>query len=116
MNKHLTAAASLTKLLDNQFNIFGIKIGLDPLIGLIPGIGDFISVLLSFYMVWIAVQMKLPTDKIGKMIQNIVVDFAVGFIPVLGDFVDVFYKANTKNLEILRAHTSPHIIEGEIVG
>ena len=70
--------------------------------------------ILSFYLVWIAYQLKIPQDKINEMIGNVVVDFVIGLIPFLGAVGDVFFKANTKNLKILKKYYVP-TIDGEII-
>jgi hypothetical protein len=103
MDKHLQTAEKLTKILDNEFKIAGFKFGLDPILGLLPVLGDIVPALLSFYLVWIGWQMKLPMEKIFIMIANVLIDYLVGSIPVLGDAVDFFFKANTRNLKILQS-------------
>ena len=104
MNNHLRTATILTDMLENRFKILGFRFGLDPIIGLIPGFGDLVSFVLSAYIVWIGIQLRLPQDKITLMLGNILLDFMIGIIPVLGDVGDFVFKANSKNLEILRNH------------
>ena len=115
MDKHIQAATALTNLLENKFHVLGFRFGLDPVLGIIPWLGDFISMFLSFYLVWIGLQMKLPGEKINKMISNIIIDFVMGSIPFLGDIGDVYHRANTRNLTILTSHSSKPIVEGEII-
>lgn len=115
MDKHYKAAGFLAKLLDKQFNFLGLKFGIDPLIGLIPGIGDFASFVIGSYIVWIGIQMRLPSDEIKKMVRNLVIDLILGFIPVLGDFSDFVFRAHVKNLEILQRNKPNSILEGKIV-
>lgn len=115
MHRHLQLATIITELLENRFNFLGLKFGLDPLLGLIPGIGDFIGLFLSLYLLWIGVRMNLPSEKISKMFSNIVFDFVLGLIPVVGDVGDFVFRANSKNLEILRSHMHSPIVEGEII-
>lgn len=112
---HLKIAEYLAHLLDHQFKIGKFRFGLDPIIGFVPGFGDAISFLLSWYFVWIAIHMKLPIHKISHMIGNIVFDFLFGIIPVLGDIADFTYKANSRNLKILKSHVQKPIIEGEVI-
>lgn len=102
MPNHLKAAEQFTHLLEGQFSILGFRFGIDPIIALVPGLGDLFVYILSFYLVWIAAQYKLPTSKILLMIGNITLYFLVGLIPVLGDLTDFVYKPNTKNLAILK--------------
>lgn len=112
---HLLIAANLTRMLESQFKIGKYRFGLDPILGLIPGGGDIISLALSFYIIWIAIQMRIPVDKLIQMMGNVVYDFFLGFIPILGDIADFAYKANTRNLEILKQYAPNDILEGEVV-
>jgi hypothetical protein len=100
-NKHLRAARIFAKWMDGQYSFLGINFGFDNILGFFPGIGDFLSFLLSLYLVWIGVVMELPGKQIRKMITNVVLDAAIGSVPVLGDIGDLFFKANQKNLQIL---------------
>lgn len=114
MQNHLKLARTLTDLLENKFGIGRFRIGLDPIVGAIPGVGDIITLAMSFYLVWIAIHMKLPQEKILEMIGNIIVDFLIGLFPVVGDITDIVFKANTKNMKILEEF-SAGTIEGEVV-
>ncbi len=104
LQKHYRIIRSLTDLLDNKFDVLGIKFGIDPLLGIIPGLGDVISFALSIYLLLIAVQMSIPNKIVYKMLVNIVLDFLIGLIPILGDFTDFFYKSNARNLDLLDRH------------
>lgn len=114
-NKHLKIATSMTHLLEGKFQIGGLKFGLDPILGLIPWFGDLFAFSLSLYLIWIGLVMKLPADKIGEMVKNVVIDLLLGAVPVLGDISDFFYKANSKNLKILQNYQRSDIAEGEIL-
>ncbi len=114
MNKHLKTAEVLANLLDNKFNLFGIKFGIDPVLGLIPGFGDFLSFLLSVYIVWVGVKLNLPIHKVLKMAWNVALDLLIGIIPVIGDFSDVAIKANLRNVAILKKHFLTEV-EGEVI-
>jgi hypothetical protein len=113
--QHLKTASVLAKLLDRNFKIFGFRFGLDPILGLIPGLGDAVSLALSIYLVWIAVQMRVPTSVISQMLVNSLFDFILGLIPVLGDVSDFVYHANSRNLELLRRYQSAPLIEGQVI-
>jgi hypothetical protein len=76
------------------------SIGLDPLIGLIPGVGDLIGALISMVIVVRAVQAGVPRIAVARMLANITIDTLVGSIPVFGDAFDFAYKSNLKNLRI----------------
>ena len=113
---------ALAHLLDSAFVIPGTRhrVGLDAVIGLVPGIGDLISTALASYIVWEAKQLGLPRWKIARMIGNVAVDTTIGAIPLAGDLFDVAFKANRRNLKIVRDHLErhgglPRTIEGQAV-
>jgi len=103
----LTRLRKLVVLLDSSIPVPGtnIRMGLDPLIGLIPGFGDASSAILSGVLVLYAAKENVPTPILVKMMLNIVVDTLVGTIPILGDFFDVGWKANTRNMALLDGAT-----------
>jgi hypothetical protein len=114
---HLQIARAITKLLDKQFRIGKMSFGLDPILGLIPGIGDVLSLILSLYVMWIARNLEIPERYIAQMTRNIIFDFVLGIIPVVGDLSDFVFKANSKNLEILERYLreEKRIIDGKLI-
>ncbi|MGF1493557.1 MAG: DUF4112 domain-containing protein [Microcoleaceae cyanobacterium] len=103
---------NLSNLLDNFIRVPGTSqgIGLDPIIGLIPGGGDVIGGALSTYIVFKAFQLGVPKETLMRMATNIATETVVGTVPVLGDVFDVAWKANVKNVELLEAHiASPEL-------
>lgn len=106
MRNHLKTARFVAKLLDSQFRLFGVKFGIEPIIGLVPGWGDLISLILSAYLLWIGYKTGLPSKKMYRMAMNIVIDFVLGLVPIVGDITDVFFKANLKNLKILEQYAT----------
>jgi Domain of unknown function (DUF4112) len=90
----------LAYLMDGAIQVGPWSIGLDPLIGLVPGIGDLIGALISMVIVGRAVQAGIPRVAIARMVTNIAIDTFVGSIPFLGDAFDFAYKSNLKNLRI----------------
>jgi Domain of unknown function (DUF4112) len=96
----------LARLLDEAILIPGInkRIGLDPIIGLIPGGGDTLTMLMSGYIVVEAALLGLPKATLLQMVGNIVIDAAAGTVPVVGDLFDVVSKANTRNIKLLDIH------------
>ena len=99
--KHLTNVRKITKLLETEFSVWYFKFGIDPILGLIPGIGDIISAILSFYIIYVAVLHHISVGKVVHMILNIGFDLIIGSIPLIGDALDFVIKPNTKNLVIL---------------
>ena len=96
----------ISHLLDNAIPIPGTKhrIGLDPILGLIPGGGDLVGSIFAGYVVFKSAQMGVPQETLLKMAANIVFDTVAGTVPVAGDLFDVAWKANVKNIELLDAH------------
>jgi Domain of unknown function (DUF4112) len=105
-------AAELARLerlaywLDARFTIplTRIRIGLDPLIGLIPGIGDVAAMVPAAYLLWRARQLGLPRHALARMAGNVALDAAMGAVPLVGDVFDVAFKANRRNVALLRRH------------
>lgn len=110
--------ARVANLLDSAIAIpgTGIRVGLDPLIGLIPAAGDAITTLLSGYIVYETYRAGLPKSALLRMIANILIDFVISAVPLLGDIGDIFWRANRRNLAIfddyLARRRSGAIIEG----
>ncbi len=94
--------AWIARLLDSAVVIPGtrIRLGLDPIIGLIPGAGDAITTALSAYVVYEAYRAGLPPALLLRMALNVVIDLIVSAVPVLGDIGDIFWRANQRNLAI----------------
>ena len=91
----------LAELMDAQFEIAGIKLGWDAIIGLLPVVGDIATAVIAAYPIHIARKHKLGKLVEMRMAANVLVDWAVGSVPLLGDAFDVAFKANLKNLAIL---------------
>jgi len=104
--KSISNLESLAKLMDSQFKIPGtnIKFGLDSLIGLVPGVGDFSTFLVSGYMVVVLAKNGASGFVLARMALNILIDALVGAIPVLGDIFDVAFKSNQLNIKLMREH------------
>jgi hypothetical protein len=93
----------LSERLDETFTIPGTnyKIGIDPLIGAIPIIGDLIGAILSTYIIYSGIKMGASPKVVRKMVTNIVIEFIIGSAPLIGDVFDFFWKANKKNVELI---------------
>jgi hypothetical protein len=92
----------LAQLMDSQFNVLGIRFGMDAILGLLPVVGDTLALLPTVYPLMIAKRYKLGKTLQLRMGGNIAIDYVIGLIPVLGDIFDVASKANLKNAELLR--------------
>lgn len=94
----------LTRLLDTALVIPGtnIRFGADAIVGLVPGIGDAITTALAAWVVYEARRLGAPRHLIVRMIGNVALDGIVGAVPLVGDMFDVMFKANRRNLRLLR--------------
>lgn len=92
----------LAWLMDSSIGIGRWSIGLDGLLGLVPGLGDVAGSLISMAIVMRAVRAGVPRIAIARMVANIAIDTLVGAVPLAGDLFDFAYKANMKNLRIYR--------------
>lgn len=96
-------------MFDSAFRIPGtnIRFGLDPIIGLVPGIGDLASPVLTVLILWHATTLRVPKVVLTRMVLNAGIDALLGTIPVIGDAFDVAWKANDWNLALLERHAMP---------
>lgn len=96
----------LAWLLDSSIEVPGIRfrIGLDSLLGLVPILGDILGAAISTYILWLASKLGVPRVTLLRMSLNVAIEAAVGIVPFLGDVFDMAWKANTRNVEILKAH------------
>lgn len=100
----------MVTLLDDRFRIPGtdVRFGLDPIIGILfPGIGDAVTGTGSIGLLTLALRRGVPRVVLWRMVLNILIDMIFGSLPVVGDIFDVAFKANRRNLELIRQHESP---------
>jgi hypothetical protein len=103
----------LAYLLDSLIRLpGGRRIGLDGIIGLIPGIGDAAGAIFAAYIVAEAARLGAPTTTLARMIYNLGLDALVGAVPLLGDLFDFVWKANSKNIDLLEAHVATGRVRG----
>lgn len=97
------------RLLDTAFRIPGtrIRFGLDPIVGLIPGLGDLASPVFAALLMVEGARLKVPKIILMRMLVNALTDAVIGAIPFVGMVGDVFFRANTKNLALLERHAVP---------
>jgi hypothetical protein len=102
----LKSLEKLADLLDSRFILPGTRfgIGVDGLLGLIPGIGDTLTAVISAYIIAKASKYQLPWHIKGRMVINSFFDWLFGLIPFFGDIFDIGFKANKKNVALLREH------------
>jgi hypothetical protein len=95
---------ALSNLLDNSIPVPGTRarFGLDAVIGLVPGVGDVAGAVLSAYVVLQAARLGAPASSLLRMLLNVGIEALFGAVPVLGDLFDAAYKANLRNVSILR--------------
>ena len=105
-NKVIRNLDSLAKLMDSQFQIPSTKIrfGLDALIGLVPGVGDFVGFLVSGYIILVLASKGASGFVIARISLNILIDALIGSIPFLGDIFDLAFKANERNMKLVHEH------------
>ena len=96
---------TVANVLDSAFVIPGTKqrVGIDAIIGLIPGLGDVATTLFSSYIVWEARNLGVSKFALARMLTNLGIHATVGSIPVVGDLFDAFFRVNQRNMRILRA-------------
>jgi hypothetical protein len=94
----------MATLLDTALVIPGtnVRFGLDALVGLVPVVGDMITTAVSLFIIREARQLGAPAHIIFRMLGHVALDGLIGAIPVAGDAFDVLYRANKKNVQILR--------------
>ena len=99
-------ARALARLLDTVVRVPGtqIRLGLDPLLGLVPGVGDLLGGALSTYVLVLAARAGATSPVLLRMLGNLGVDALVGTVPLLGDLFDVGFKANARNVALLERH------------
>ena len=99
---------TIAVVLDDLIEIPGTgrRIGLKPLIGLVPWVGDVLAVIPGAWLVVEAARFRIPGIVLARMVVNLAVDFVIGLVPVLGDLVDFGLKANVRNLELFRRYAA----------
>jgi hypothetical protein len=105
-DRDVERARMLTRLLDDAVRIPGtdFRIGLDPVIGLVPGAGDLVTGAMSAYLLVVARRAGASNAVLLRMLANLGIDALVGAVPLLGDLFDAGYKANRRNMRIIEEH------------
>ena len=108
--QRLKALKHISRLLDSAFVLPGteIRIGLDPIFGLVPGLGDLTSPLFAIALLWQSRDLGIPRVVQLRMIFNVAIDALVGMLPLAGDIFDFAWKANDRNYALLERHAYEH--------
>ena len=107
----VATAELLAKILDTAVKIPGtpLYVGLDPLLGLIPGIGDMLANLIGTVILILAARLQVPQIVIARMSLNLLINGTIGAIPILGDLFSIWFRSHARNAELLRrAATQPY--------
>jgi hypothetical protein len=110
----LDRVRAIARVLDTAIGIPGTKMrfGLDPILGLIPGLGDVAGAALSGYIVLTGIRLGAPRSVVVRMIGNVALDTLLGSVPVLGDLFDASWKSNQKNVALLERHMGVAPVSG----
>lgn len=93
----------LAWLLDESVRLpGGFRVGLDGLLGLVPGVGDISGAAISSYLIYQAHQMGAPRTLLARMAANVALETVIGSVPLIGDLFDFYFKANTRNMKLLQ--------------
>lgn len=95
----------MARLLDTRFRmpVIGVRFGWDSIVGLVPGLGDLVTVVPGVWMIYEAAKLGVRRRILARMAVNTGVDFVVGGVPVLGDAFDLFFKSHRRNMALVRA-------------
>lgn len=115
LQRYQVALARLDRyatLMDARFRVPGtrIRFGLDPIIGLLPGIGDALGLALSLYVVVEAIRLGVSKRVLFRMLRNVGLEALVGVVPVLGDVFDIGFKANMRNAALLKSYIEDRLL------
>ena len=100
----VATAEFLAKILDTTVKIPGTPfyLGLDPLLGLIPGIGDMVANLIGTVILILAARLRVPQIVIARMSLNLLINGTIGAIPILGDLFSIWFRSHARNADLLR--------------
>ena len=107
----VATAEFLGKILDTTFKIPGTPfyVGLDPLLGLIPGVGDMLANLIGTVILILAARLRVPQIVITRMSLNLLINGTIGTVPIIGDLFSIWFRSHARNAELLRrAATQPY--------
>ena len=102
----LRRVETLAHWFDDRYRVpgTGFRVGLDGILGLIPGVGDVVTNSITAYIIYEAWRLGIPTSTLARMLANLGVDTVVGAVPLVGDLFDFGFKANRRNVRLLHRH------------
>jgi hypothetical protein len=100
-----------SRLMDSACRVpgTGVRFGWDPVVGLVPGLGDFATASFSAIVLYRALRLGVPRVVLVRMVLNILIDILAGTIPVIGDVFDVAWQSNSMNVALLERHERPGV-------
>jgi hypothetical protein len=100
-----------SRLMDSAYRVPGtsIRFGWDPIVGLVPGVGDVATAAFAVAILYHAYRLGVPGVVLARMLLNVLIDLAAGLVPVAGDVADVAWKSNSLNLALLERHERPGV-------
>ena len=104
--QRIAALRYFSRLLDSAYQLPGtnFRFGLDPIVGLVPGIGDLLSPLFTLAIIWQSYDLQIPRVVQLRMLFNVAIDTFIGIVPLIGDLFDFAWKANDMNMALLERH------------
>lgn len=107
IHPRLARLRRLAWLLDRSIAIGPYRIGIDPLVGLIPGMGDALGAGMSIFILYDAARLGTPVHVLARMVGNVLLELVIGAVPIVGDLFDFAWQANQRNLALVERHFDP---------
>ncbi|APG47381.1 DUF4112 domain-containing protein [Phaeobacter porticola] len=118
LTRHESRLQSLEQLahgMDKAFRlpVLGTRVGWDSILGLVPGVGDALALAPAGYIILSGYRMGASAGTLARMVGNVGVDTLIGTVPLIGDLFDIGWKANVRNVAVLRRHLEKKAMAGE---
>ena len=104
VEEELAALRRFARVLDNRFEVMGVRFGADALVGLIPVAGDAVTLITGTTALYTSVRLKLPWHVHTRVVLNLLTDAGIGAIPILGDAFDFFFRSHKRNFRLVEHH------------
>lgn len=104
VEEELAALRRFARLLDNRFEVMGVRFGVDALVGLVPVAGDAVTLITGTTALYTSVRLKLPWHVHTRVVLNLLTDAGIGAIPILGDAFDFFFRSHKRNFRLVEHH------------